>query len=64
MKLQRRGILLPDKQFHAEVRRILRLLEHTRRTRRMVRLLIALETGGSKGLRIFRPRLPKPAVKR
>jgi hypothetical protein len=36
------------KQFHAEIRRILALLERIRRTRRRVRLLIATETGASR----------------
>jgi hypothetical protein len=38
---------LLDKQLHAEIERILRLLERTRRTRQQARLLVALETGVS-----------------
>jgi hypothetical protein len=47
MKLQRSSSVL-EKQLHAEVRRILQLLERTRRTRRRIGLLIALETGASR----------------
>jgi len=43
----RRKNPLFERQLHAEVRRILRLLDRTRRTREQVRLLIALETGAS-----------------
>jgi hypothetical protein len=42
-----RGSPLFEKQLRAEVRRILQLLERTRRTRQQVRLLIALKTGVS-----------------
>jgi len=48
MKVQRSGSL-QQRQLQAEVRRILRLLERTRQTRRQVRLLVALKTGGSPG---------------
>ena len=37
-----------DRELHAEVGRILQLLERTRRTRHQARLLIALETGVSR----------------
>lgn len=47
MRLQRRSTLL-EKQLRAEVRRILQLLERTRRTRHQVRLMIARETGASR----------------
>jgi hypothetical protein len=47
-----------QKRLHAEMRRILRLLERTRGTRRQVRLLVALETGTPrrKTARAFRAR--------
>jgi len=44
MKVPRSSSLL-DRRLQAEVRRILRLLERTRRTRRRIRLWVALETG-------------------
>ena len=47
MKAQRKNPLL-ERQLHAEVRRILLLLERTRRTRREARLLVARETGTSR----------------
>lgn len=47
MTLRRRGTML-DRQLRAEVRRILLLLERTRSTRRRARVLIALETAGSR----------------
>jgi hypothetical protein len=47
MKLQRSSNLL-DKRLYVEVRRVLRLLERTRKTRSRVRLLIAHETGASR----------------
>jgi hypothetical protein len=42
------GNPLFQKRLHAEVRRILRLLERTRGTRRQARLLVALETRTSR----------------
>jgi len=56
MKVHRRGSLL-DRQLHAEVRRIRRLLERSRRTRRQVCLLIALRSGARR-----RKAGAKPAV--
>ena len=47
MKLQRRSTLL-ERQLRAEVRRILLLLERTRRTRHRAKLLIGLQTGVSR----------------
>jgi len=47
MKAQRKNPLL-ERQLHAEVRRILLLLERTRRTRREARLLVERETGDSR----------------
>lgn len=44
MKVPPRSSLL-ERQLRAEVRRILLLLERSRRTRHQVRLMIALETG-------------------
>lgn len=41
------GNNLLEKQLHDEIRRILLLLERTRRTRRRARRLVALETGVS-----------------
>jgi hypothetical protein len=46
MSVQRRSSLL-DKRLHVEVRRILRLLERTRKTRHRARLLIAMENGAA-----------------
>jgi hypothetical protein len=54
-----------DKQLHAEVRRILRLLERTRKTRQQVRLLIARETVASPRRARpvpYRPILPGPRI--
>ncbi len=45
------GNALFQRRLRAEIRRILRLLERTRRTRQQVRLLIALESGASRGRR-------------
>jgi hypothetical protein len=47
MKMQPGNRLL-KKRLRAEIRRILLLLERTRRTRRQVRLLVALETRTSR----------------
>lgn len=74
MKVPQRGSLL-ERQLHAEVRRILRLLERIRRTRRRIRLLVALETGASRwktGIRSggvrrpvsYRPGLSGPRIRR
>jgi hypothetical protein len=41
------GNNLLEKQLHAEIHRILQLLERTRRTRRRARRLVSLETGVS-----------------
>jgi hypothetical protein len=43
MKMQPGNRLL-EKRLQVEIQRILQLLERTRRTRRQVRLLVALET--------------------
>jgi len=47
MRVERRITLL-ERQLRAEVHRILQLLQRARRTRHQVRLLIALETRGSR----------------
>ena len=47
MGLQRRSSLF-ERRLHAEVQRILALLERIRLTRRQARMLIALETGASR----------------
>jgi hypothetical protein len=47
MRAERRNPLF-QKRLHAEVRRILQLLERTRRTRGQARLLIALENRASR----------------
>jgi|HubBroStandDraft_1064217.scaffolds.fasta_scaffold496973_2 hypothetical protein len=73
MRVQRRNPLF-EKQLHAEVQRILQLLERTRRTRQEARLLIARETHvlrpttGSRSVGVgrlapFRPSLPGPRVR-
>jgi hypothetical protein len=70
MKVHRRESV-PERQLHAEVRRILRLLERSRRTRQQARLIVALETGesrrkagarpGGQGRLVrYRPTLPGP----
>jgi len=55
MRVKRKNPLF-ERQLHAEVRRILRLLDRTRRTREQVRLLIALETGASRRQKGSMPR--------
>jgi hypothetical protein len=73
MRVQRRNPFFA-KQLHAEVQRILRLLERTRRTRQEARLLIARETHvlrpktgtGSVGVgrpAPYRPSLPGPRMR-
>lgn len=53
MKIEPRNRAL-EKQLQAEIQRILQLLERTRRTRRQVRLLVALDARAS------RRRMPLP----
>ncbi len=60
MKMEPRNRLL-EKQLQAEIQRILQLLERTRRTRRKVRVLVALEARASRRrtvvpFRALRPR--------
>jgi hypothetical protein len=63
-----RGHVVLEWQLRAEVQRILLLLERVRRTRRQVRGLIALETGGSRrktGIRsdkVGRPQNYRPGL--
>ena len=45
-----------DRQLHAEVRRILRLLERTRQTRRQVRRLVTLSAVNGRPARRTPPR--------